>query len=513
MGYNGGFMGKNIIGQAIIIWIILGAILLLSLFIIVLIRMVKLTKKLSVANHENEKMNMDYNKLESIYQSTLSSSDALTSRYEELNKNNESIRKLAYTDYLTELPNRTAFNEMLDSIMLTLRNDEIIALMIIDLDDLKNVNNTLGHSYGDELLIDVTHRIKQVLDENDYLARIGGDEFVVLTQNLNDMASYEEKIRKVNNVFTYPFILSTKEYFVSVNIGIAFAPKDGKTSQSLVKNANSAMYMSKISGKNSYIYYEEDFNQILTNKIEIQSELRRAIEKNEFMLLYQAIMDINNKKPIGFEALIRWNHPQKGLLSPSEFLDLAEEAGLMVPIGKWVLLTACQQLKEWSDLGNDINMAINLSARQFKDNDFIETVYEVIKETDINPKKLELEITEAVALEDIDYTINTIKELQKLDLSFSLDDFGTGYSSINSLKLLPLKNIKIDNSLIDNILDDSNQKIIQAIISLAKDLNLNVIAEGVESLDQENFLIKSKCNMAQGYLYSQPLEKTRQKSF
>ena len=266
--------------------------------------MVKLTKKLSVANHENEKMNMDYNKLESIYQSTLSSYDALTSRYEELNKNNESIRKLAYTDYLTELPNRTAFNEMLDSIMLTLRNDEIIALMIIDLDDLKNVNNTLGHSYGDELLIDVTHRIKQVLDENDYLARIGGDEFVVLTQNLNDMASYEEKIRKVNNVFTYPFILSTKEYFVSVNIGIAFAPKDGKTSQSLVKNANSAMYMSKISGKNSYIYYEEDFNQILTNKIEIQSELRRAIEKNEFMLLYQAIMDINNKKPIGFEALI-----------------------------------------------------------------------------------------------------------------------------------------------------------------------------------------------------------------
>jgi diguanylate cyclase (GGDEF)-like protein len=416
------------------------------------------------------------------------------------------MKKLAYTDYLTELPNRTAFTEMLDNIMLTLRSEETIGIMDIDIDNFKNINDSLGHSYGDELLIDVTYRLKQVMDENDYLARIGGDEFIVLTQNLQDTVSYEEKIKKIKNVFTYPFILSTKEYFVTVSIGVAFAPVDGRTSQALIKNVDSAMYVAKANGKNTHAYFDYSFNLKLTEKIETQSELRKAIEREEFVLFYQAQMNLEKKTVVGFEALIRWKHPTKGLVGPDEFIYLAEETGLIIPIGKWVLRTACYQLKRWSQDYPNINMAVNLSARQFKDRDIVKIVYDVIEETGINPKNLELEITESIALDDIEYTINTIDELRKIGVHFSLDDFGTGYSSMNYLKRLPVSNLKIDKSFLDTVMEDRcDQKIIQTIINLARNLDLNVIAEGVESFDQEEFLKEANCDKAQGYLYSKPV--------
>lgn len=501
--------------QSIILIIVLMAILILLLLVFVFYRLGKLRRILDETNREYMLISKEYKDLESAYKGAISSYNELNARYEELHKNRESIRKLAYTDYLTELPNRIAFIEMLDSIMLTLRTDEIIGIMDIDLDNFKNINDTLGHSYGDELLIDVTHRLKQVLGENDYLARIGGDEFVILTQNLKDMVSFEERIRKVRNVFSYPFILSGKEYFVTVSIGVAFAPKDGKTAQTLIKNVDSAMYMAKANGKNNYAYYEDSLNQLLTDKIELQSELRKAIEREEFILFYQAQMDITEKKVVGFEALIRWKHPDKGLLYPNDFIYLAEETGLIVPIGKWVLKTACLQLKEWSDKGhNNINMAVNLSARQFKDKDFVQMVLDTISETEIDPKRLSLEITETVALEDLEYTIATIKELRTIGVSFSLDDFGTGYSSISYLKRLPVSNLKIDKSFLDSVMEDtSDQKIIQAIICLAMNLNLHVIAEGVESPDQEQFLQESDCNFAQGFLYSKPVPKEKAEEF
>ena len=271
--------------QSIILIIVLMAILILLLLVFVFYRLGKLRRILDETNRDYMLISKEYKDLESAYKGAISSYNELNARYEELHKNRESIRKLAYTDYLIELPNRIAFIEMLDSIMLTLRTDEIIGIMDIDLDNFKNINDTLGHSYGDELLIDVTHRLKQVLGENDYLARIGGDEFVILTQNLKDMVSFEERIRKVRNVFSYPFILSGKEYFVTVSIGVAFAPKDGKTAQTLIKNVDSAMYMAKANGKNNYAYYEDSLNQLLTDKIELQSELENVRE--EFILFYR----------------------------------------------------------------------------------------------------------------------------------------------------------------------------------------------------------------------------------
>ncbi|MBH1940129.1 EAL domain-containing protein [Mobilitalea sibirica] len=502
-------MGDYMINRTVGTLIIATAVIMLLLFTVLLARLRKLKQTVDLTEQENQKIKQSHKELETVYHTSLSSLNELTLKYEELNRNRDNMKKLAYTDYLTELPNRTAFTEMLDNVMLTLRSEEIVGIMDIDLDNFKNINDTLGHSYGDELLIDVTYRLKQAMDENDYLARIGGDEFIVLTQNIKDTADYEDKIKKIRKVFSYPFILSTKEYFVTVSIGVAFAPKDGKTSQALIKNVDSAMYVAKANGKNTYTYFDFSFNQKLTEKIETQSELRKALERNEFILFYQAQMDLVTKKVVGFEALIRWNHPSKGLVNPDEFIYLAEETGLIVPIGKWVLHTACKQLKAWEDAGyKDITMAVNLSTRQFKDKDFVKQVFDVIEETGVNPKKLELEITESIALDDLDYTISTIQELKNVGVHFSLDDFGTGYSSMNYLKRLPVSNLKIDKSFLDTVMEDQcDQKIIQTIITLARNLDLFVIAEGVERSDQELFLQEADCDKAQGFLYSKPVPK------
>lgn len=501
-------MGNFVIDGSIGLAIIIATVTIFVLLIIYVVRFRKVKHMQSLSDQENQRMKERFRELEDNYHSSLSSLNELTGKYDELIKNRENMKKLAYTDYLTELPNRAAFTEMLDNIMLTIRNEETIAIMDIDIDNFKNINDSLGHSYGDELLIDVTYRLKQAMDENDYLARIGGDEFIVLSQNLPNLLSFEDKVRKIKNVFSYPFILSTKEYFVTVSIGIAFAPKDGRTSQTLIKNVDSAMYVAKANGKNTHAYFDFSFNQKLTEKIETQSELRKALERDEFVLFYQAQMDLETKQVVGFEALIRWNHPTKGLVYPDEFIYLAEENGLIIPIGKWVLKTACLQLKQWSEDYPDITMAVNLSARQFKDRDLVKLVFDVIEETDVNPKNLELEITETIALDDIEYTISTIQELRKIGVRFSLDDFGTGYSSMNYLKRLPVSNLKIDKSFLDSVMEDScDQKIIQTIISLARNLDLYVIAEGVESFDQENFLKEANCDKAQGFLYSKPVPK------
>lgn len=478
-------------------------VVMLALLILLLVAIRKKSNAEKAAKQAKEKLEENFIELEEAYKNLQSTKEELAEKYEELKISEERNKKLAYLDYLTGLPNRTAFSEYLEYAMSTLKKGHILSIMYIDLDNFKVINDTLGHSYGDELLIDVAERLKQVVDKNDYLARFGGDEFIILTENIINMWEYEEKIKKVQKVFLYPFVLSLKEFFVTISIGIALAPKDSVTAQTLIKNVDVALYAAKEIGKNTYCFYEPSLNEKLLDRMETQSELHIAITNKEFIVYYQPQINLDSDKIIGFEALVRWKHPEKGIITPDKFIALAEETGLIVPIGRWVLFEACKQLKEWIDMGyQDVHMAVNLSARQFKDANLVSIVEAAVKEASIPPEFLELEITETIALEDITYSIDTIQRLKEMGIRFSLDDFGTGYSSMNYLKHLPVNNLKIDKSFMDMVMESNNDKaIVSAIITLAKTLNLEVIAEGVESDEQVLFLKEVNCNKVQGFLY------------
>ncbi|MSS63096.1 putative bifunctional diguanylate cyclase/phosphodiesterase [Velocimicrobium porci] len=492
-------------------WIIITtSILCVFLFLFLLYYITKYRKNRKAEEQIKEKyteINESYNQLKEEYEKIENENTIIIEKYEELKKSEEKYKKTAYTDHITGLPNRTAFTEQLDSVIKTLRKDETIALMYIDLDNFKRINELLGHSYGDELLIDATDRIKQITDENDYLSCFGGDEFIILTQNIEDVGVYEEKIKKIQSIFSYPFVLAAREFFVTLSIGVCLVPKDGKTTQTVLKNLDSALYAAKSNGKNTYFYYDESINKDLMDKIEIQAQLRSAITNQEFDIYYQPQIDLENEKIIGFEALLRWNHPTKGVILPAEFIQVAEETGLIVTIGEWVLKRACEQLKEWENQGfPSVILAVNLSRRQFRDKHLVSMVSNIIEETGIAPNCLELEIKEEIAIEDINYTMQCILDLRQKGVLFSLDDFGTGYSSLNYLKHLPLDSLKLDKSFIDSITEDRDSRaIISTLISLARALGINVIAEGVESGSQEDFLKDAKCNQAQGFLYSEPV--------
>lgn len=481
--------------------------------ILIFVCMLILLHKRAVAEREaksiNEQLEENYKELEDAYKQLQHANEELDEKYEELKASEKRNKKLAYLDYLTELPNRTAFSEYLDYTLSTLKKGHIVSVMYIDLDNFKVINDTLGHSYGDELLIDCAERLKQAIDKNDYLARFGGDEFIILSENIINMWEYEEKIQKIQKVFAQPFVLALKEFFVTASIGVAIAPKDSDNAQSLLKNVDVALYHAKSLGKNTVSFYDSSFNEKILSKMETQSELHTAITNGEFELYYQAQVDLDSDRIVGFEALVRWNHPTKGIITPDHFIGLAEETGMIAQIGSWVLFEACRQLREWQDMGyKDITIAVNLSARQFLDANLVETVEAAIKKAGIRPQDLELEITETIALEDITYSIDTIQRLKEIGIKFSLDDFGTGYSSMNYLKYLPVSNLKIDKSFMDTIIEDKSDKaIVSAIITLAKTLDLDVIAEGVENKEQVSFLKEAKINIVQGYLYSVPVSK------
>lgn len=424
---------------------------------------------------------------------------------ENLHKNE---RYLAYHDMLTGLPNRQLFYERLrQAVVHSKRNTKMLAILFIDLDGFKTVNDTLGHRAGDLLLKSIAEKLKSSVRENDTVARLGGDEFTIKLADIVHPRDATKVAEKILRLFFEPFTVEGKELFITASIGISIYPHHGHDAEMLVKNADLAMYRAKQQGKNKCTLYDLSFHALDNDRFAQKNSLMKALEAGELIAHYQPQMNLNNGTISGIEALVRWQHPEMGYLLPERFIPLAEETGLIVPLGEWMLRTACEQAKAWQDAGyHPGKVAVNISARQFRNNGLAETVSKTLKDTALAPDQLVLEITESCAMEDVEYTKKTLQELKNLGVSIALDDFGTGYSSLNYLKRFPVDKLKIDRSFVKGIPTNANDRAITAaIIALAHCLQLEVIAEGVENEEQLSFLRSEKCDEIQGYHFSQPL--------
>ncbi|OCA92134.1 diguanylate cyclase [Bacillus wudalianchiensis] len=424
---------------------------------------------------------------------------------DELKKKNEEIQYHAYYDFLTGLPNLRFFNKT--ALELANSNDkETMAFLFLDLDRFKFINDLLGHSAGDAILRAVTNRISSLLKEGEMMSRIGGDEFILLLPNTSCKEA-NDRAQTILKELEKPFIYEGNELFITSSIGISMYPTDGKHVEDVIKNADMAMYRAKEQGRNNLQFYTADMNDWIQRRAILEKGMRQALEHDEFTLYYQPKVDINTGKITGSEALIRWRHPQLGMISPQEFIPLAEETGLIVSVGEWVLRTACKQSLEWQRLGlPKMGVSVNLSPRQFQQANLVEIVSKILKETGLAPEYLELEITETIAMYNESYVIAKLKALKDLGVKIAIDDFGTGYSSLSYLKKFPFHTLKIDKSFIQDIEEGSDDnKIITTIIAMAHNLKVNVIAEGVETAEQLQFLQQQQCNEVQGYLFSKPL--------
>lgn len=419
----------------------------------------------------------------------------------------EKLYNMAYYDMVTGLPNRRFLLENLEKYIEYKPFYEEFAILFLDLDKFKDVNDTFGHDAGDLLLKDTGEILKKYLNEGDIIARWAGDEFVILKKAIKGVKEIENFCQRIVDCFSNPWIIEEHEFYITTSIGIALYPKNGRNAKELLKKADSAMYYAKAEGKNGYEFFDSGINDKLLKKLKLESKLRTAVKNEEFMLMYQPQFDTKTKKIIGAEALIRWNHPQEGIISPDKFIPIAEESGVIVAIGEWVLRTAAIQQKEWQNRGlPPLSVGVNLSAHQFQQKNLVLCIKSVLEETGLPPHLLELEITEGTALRNISYTINILKQLIDMGVRIALDDFGTGYSSLNYLKQLPIHSLKIDRSFLEDIPTDSAQvSIAKTIIDLAHNLNLKVTAEGVENQSQFDFLKHQNCDLVQGYLLSKPI--------
>jgi diguanylate cyclase (GGDEF)-like protein len=382
-----------------------------------------------------------------------------------------------------------------------------LAVMFIDLDHFKVINDTLGHTAGDELLLSVAERLSRCIREGDTVARLGGDEFTLLIANLHDPDDAAKIAEQVLEAVEEPMIIGERQLFITASIGIALSPADGVDAENLLKNADSALYRAKESGRNNYQLCTDDMKVRALERLSLENSLRRALERGELTLHYQPVIHLSSARVSGMEALIRWQHPDRGITYPDSFIPLAESSRLIVPIGDWVLRQACGQAKQWQDSGlNDFRVSVNLSPRQFQQRDLIHTVRTTLEETGLDPESLELEITESTAMQNIELTIETLRELKNMGIAISIDDFGIGYSSLNYLKRFPIDTVKIDKSFVRDLeTDASDAAIVTAVIGIARILNLRVIAEGVENEHQLSFLQRKQCEEMQGFLFSRPL--------
>jgi diguanylate cyclase (GGDEF)-like protein/PAS domain S-box-containing protein len=420
----------------------------------------------------------------------------------------ERIQHLAYSDALTGLPNRALLHDRLANALADARRQKYkIALLFLDLDRFKNINDSLGHSVGDLLLQKVAERLKRFAREQDTVARLGGDEFLIMLTHVKDVPDAAVATERLMDAMTAEFVIEGHHLNVSCSVGISIFPEHGADSETLIKNADRAMYSAKESGRNGFRFFTEDMDAQAVERLTLESSLRLALDKKELFLVYQPQMDIASGKIIGLEALLRWQHPKLGLVLPDKFIRIAENSGLIVPIGEWVLRTACSQARKWQDEGVPaVSVAVNVSAIQFRQEDFCELIRRVLHETGLAPQYLELELTESLLLANANVTLSVLKELKSMGLTLAIDDFGTGYSSFNYLRQFRVSKLKIDRSFIRDIaVNPDDAAITTAIISMAKSLKLKVIAEGVENEAQMSFLRARQCDEIQGYYFSKPL--------
>ena len=419
-----------------------------------------------------------------------------------------SVKHQASHDVLTDLPNRTLFKDRLTlALAHANRYRNMLAVLFVDLDRFKNIIDTLGPAVGDRLLQGVAERLASCLDEGDTLARLGGDEFVILLPRLQRADKAVKVAQRVLEVLKPVFLFNEHELHITTSIGISLYPYDGADVDTLLKNADTALYRAKEQGRNNYQLYTPAMNARAFERLAMENSLRKALERQQFMLHYQPQVDMPGGKISGMEALVRWRHPDLGLVYPAEFITLAEETGLIVPLGDWVLRTACTQARIWHKAGYpQLTVAVNLSARQFQHQGLTDTLARVLKETELDPRTLELEITESIAMQNADFTHVVLNHVKEIGVRIAMDDFGTGYSSLSYLRKFPIDTLKIDQSFVRDLTSDPNDAAIaNAIIVLAHSLKLKVVAEGVETAEQEAFLKAHHCDKLQGYLYNRPL--------
>jgi PAS domain S-box-containing protein len=433
----------------------------------------------------------------------------------------EQIRFLAYYDGLTRLPNRLLFTERLVAALnLARRQKRTLAMLLLDLDRFKQINDTLGHTLGDKLLQGVAERLGKCLREGDTIARgspaaprgdtvarLGGDEFIVCIPDINRGEDAAKVACRVLDSLKSPFRLDEHEIFVTGSIGISLFPHDGEDVESLLKNADAAVYHAKDCGRGNYQFYDESMNVRALQRLSLEGSLRKALEREELVLHFQPQVDMRSGRIIGVEALVRWRHPELGLVAPGTFIPLAEETGLILPIGEWVLRTACAQLKAWQREGHHaLRMAVNLSGRQFRRLQLLASVEAALGAVDLDPRSLELEITETILLQDVEENVRTLRKLKEMGLRISLDDFGTGYSSLSYLKRFPIDTLKIDRSFVRDITTNPEDgAITSAIISMSRGLRIEPMAEGVEKPAQRTFLRRQGCLLMQGFLFGKPM--------
>jgi len=422
---------------------------------------------------------------------------------EKIDAHDNKLRKIAHYDNVTELPNRHYFNQRLeDAIGVAAREKQNVGVLFIDLDNFKVVNDTLGHNIGDLLLKAVSEKISRTLRGSDCVCRIGGDEFAVILQDIPGHADAAIVAGKILNEMAKPMWLSDSEIYIGASIGIGLYPDDATDMNSLLRCADVAMYYAKSRGKNNYQLFQQDMEGKALKRLALESAMRKALEQKEFVLHYQPQVDLATRKVIAVEALIRWPRPDLGVVGPSDFIPVAEESGLIIPIGDWVLRTACDQARQWLDAGTPLRIAVNLSGRQFSDENLVSNILAITREFDLPPELLELEITESMLMESKETSVGKLEELKSAGFMLSVDDFGTGYSSMSYLKRFPIHALKIDRSFIQDLpnnVDDA--AITKAIVSMANSLGLEIVAEGVETTAQIDFLRENGCTILQGFFF------------